>query len=116
MRLITILILLIFKSNTAYAEIETIICSGENETYECSRYDGDNDNLYNYSRSYKKLSVNVHGFDDSGTRNPDAPPDSDLGRLGDDSEDDSSEQPVEKSDPVFIPFDPGYLFPLFNFK
>jgi hypothetical protein len=102
------LILLILKTPTATADTETIICYGKEETYNCIKYNGHNPDLYEYNTNYEKLSSNVHEFNDAGTRNPYAPADNESGRI--------DENEKTESTPVFIPYNPYFLFSGFGNK
>lgn len=93
---------MILNTLTASAT-ETYICYGKEETYHCTKYNGGGPGVYNYSQYYYSNNITVHEFGDSGTRNPYAPPD------------ESSEEITEippRPTPVFIPYDPNFLFQL----
>lgn len=103
-----LLILMTLKITTATETIETYICHGKEENYRCYKYNGRDPDVYDYT-SRKKSSIHVYEFDDSGTRNPYAPADDEPGRLDKNAKDDKNK--INTDLPVFIPYNPVYLFP-----
>jgi hypothetical protein len=98
--------LILFTLSIATAKnTETYICYGKEETYNCIKYDGNDPNVYDYSERYNQGSGRVYEFSDAGTRNPYAPADDEPGKLSTEIE------PVNQT-PVFIPYNPFYLFQL----
>lgn len=104
MRITILLILLNLNDATAKDTTETYICSGREESYNCVKYNGKDPNVYSYTSTRSDNSPSVYEFDDSGTRNPYAPADSEGSRDG-------SADSIAKSDtPIFIPYNPFYLY------
>lgn len=98
-----IAIIFLLFLNLKGSSVETIICQGKEETYNCSEFNGADPNVYDYSEQYNQTTVTIYEFDDSGTRNPYAP------------SDESNEEIVKAprsviNTPVFIPYDPRFLF------
>lgn len=103
-----VILLIVMTLNTATAAIETYICHGKEETYNCYRYTGNDPNVYEYTKSFNKINISVYEFSDAGTRNPYAPSDNESGVTNDENNSSIS--------PVFIPYNPAYLFPFFDIK
>ena len=108
-KIILILMILNIEAKAETSDTETYICQGSEETYNCVKYNGHDSNVYDYSRNTPKGSGRVYEFSDAGTRNPFAPPDDEPTRL--DEKDQAS-----KEIPVFIPYNPAYLFPSYEIK
>jgi hypothetical protein len=106
MKIVTLLIMMTL--NSAIAAIETYICHGKEETYTCDLYTGGDLDVYEYPKSFNKINISVYEFSDAGTRNPDAPSDNESGVTDDENNGSIS--------PVFIPYNPAYLFPFFDIK
>lgn len=104
MKTMILLILLTLSRGKAKADIETIICEGKEENYNCYKYNGHNPNMYDYSMPFSKNSTDVYEFSDAGTRNPDAPSDYESDSVGDNSN-------TNYDTPVFIPYSPMFFYP-----
>lgn len=94
---------------------ETIICRGQDETYECDKYNGDDYNVYDYAEVYLSDTIHVYDYSDASYGHPDS------------YEDETRDQPRIKSNDVYIApaYQPFYFLPLqlgpvnsgpFNFK
>ena len=106
MKIVTLLIMMTLSF--AIADIETYICQGKEETYDCYLYTGGDLDVYDYPTLFNNINISEYEFSDAGTRNPDAPSDNESGVMND--ENNGSEGPV------FIPYNPAYLFPFFDIK
>jgi hypothetical protein len=97
------ILLFLFILTTNAQSLETYICQGSESTYQCRIFDGQMPHLYTYHQQYSYGPLE-YTFDDSGTRNPDAPKDQEP--------EDQTETKNSKWDdsPVFIPFAPKNFF------
>lgn len=108
-KIILILMILNIEAKAKTSDTETYICYGREKSYNCVKYNGRDSNVYEYTRNSSKSSGRVYEFSDAGTRNPYAPSDDEPTRL------DEPATPT-KDIPVFIPYNPAYLFPSYEIK